>query len=123
MAWLLLVTVTYQILMFFVSLGLDVSNDNGLLSFIDGVLDNGTQFQMLVMAPLLLSTEYRITQELTPMGTIIGSNFLLVVLFGNLLTNLTLAVFGTSGEVCGRLICILYLTISLIIIVYQAKDE
>lgn len=55
----------------------DISNPNQMIIAIEGFFSSQAQFYLLFLTPLRVADKYRLTQEVTPAGTIIATNLCL----------------------------------------------
>ena len=55
----------------------DIANPNQIVIAIEGFFEAQAQFYLLFLTPLRIADKYRLTQEVTPAGTIIATNLCL----------------------------------------------
>ena len=60
-----------------------IENPNEILLAIEGFFEAQAQFYLLFLTPLRIADKYRLTQEVTPAGTILATTLLLTCLFCN----------------------------------------
>ena len=73
------------------------------------------------MAPIQISRLHRLTNEVTPTGTIISINMVIGISFGTLLHELIQ--FLKLSDLWQRIIALCMLAVALIVIGKQARDE
>ena len=60
-----------------------IANPNQILLAIEGFFEAQVQFYLLFLTPLRIADKYRLTQEVTPAGTILATTLCLTYLFCN----------------------------------------
>jgi len=92
--------------------------------FTEGLIDDQVQFYIYYIAPIQIARIYRLTQEITPAGTLIALNMVIGIVGGTLLNSLINS--SVPNDIHGawmRVIALIMLCISLIIIAKKAKVE
>ena len=91
--------------------------------FFEGLIDSQVQCYMFYMAPIQIARIYRLTQEITPAGTLISVN-MVIGIFGG--TTIHLLVDSLSDSIIDweeRLIALVMLLLAVVILAKQARDE
>ena len=92
--------------------------------FGQGVIDGQVQFYMFFMAPIQIARAYRLTQEITPAGTIISINMVIGVLGGTFIHKLLFQTdYANLSNTILRLTAIAFLIFSLALITKVAIKE
>jgi len=73
----LMINLLYLLALLICSFFMTVENSK-YTAFVQGFIDNGTNFYFVFMASIMISYDHRHTQEITPTATIITVNFLFI---------------------------------------------
>lgn len=102
---------------------LDEIDNKQTAMLLEGIFDMVTQFYMYFMAPIQIARIHRLTQEVTPAGTIISLNMIVGVFGGTMLQKLFNSIHWFGYEVWLRVIALALMCLALGIIWKRASEE
>jgi len=93
--------------------------------FLQGFIDNSSQFYFLFLAPIMIAYNYRATQEITPTATILATNIVLSNFIDYILTEIIVAVVNhlTNNDSLRRIPPLIALIICFMVIYNPVKKE
>ena len=104
------------------------ARNNGFILFFEGMIESSVQFYIYFLTPIQIATEHRVTQEVTPAGTITATSLALTYMFsrflkGILMTIMTYVMRNGNYKILREIIPLALIAIAALIIWRSVRRE